>query len=425
MASAETSLLARAVALLDANTETRYRDNRFWWYAVPSKSCYPFQWSGWDSCFHAIVYAHDDSDRAMQELRSAFLWQRDDGFMPHVVFWAQEKVSRFNWHHLESAGRLDYFLPGRRPLTSAQIQPPLYAQAVEEILTHGGDPAFLEEMLGPLERLYRYLIRERDHDQDGLISIIAQSESGLDYSPAYDQLLGVNLRNRLSLGVRPRLVQLANKARRYQPDRILARGSRHAEDVLVNAVLADGLYSLARLAKQGARPELAAWASAQADRTTQALVERAWDTNRGLFFHLQGCGERPLDQVKTVASLIPLLVETLPEEQSERLVEHLTDPREFWSRYPVPSVALDEPCYLPDSHLRGVRYIWRGPRSMSTDWLLIRGLRRHNQHAVADELAGRCRECAAEHGFNEFHDAETGLPVGAPEFGWATLAAIV
>ena len=64
------------------------------------------------------------------------------------------------------------------------IQPPVLAQAVEAV----GDP-LAAEALPAVERYYRFLARERDPDGDGLISIIAQFESGLDFSPAYDPRL--------------------------------------------------------------------------------------------------------------------------------------------------------------------------------------------------------------------------------------------
>jgi glycogen debranching enzyme len=155
-----------------------------------------------------------------------------------------------------------------------------------------------------------------------------------------------------------------------------------------------------------------------------ALLERCYDPGRGLFFILAGRGEQLL-RLKTIVSLMPLLVETLPAEIAARLVEHLTDPREFWSRYPVPSVALDEPSFIPTAEVNGMRCIWRGPSAPNTNWLLARGLRRHGYHAVADTLAERTRELAEQGGFNEFYNPLTGVAVGAPDFGWATLAAVI
>ena len=82
-------LLERAGALLAANTRTATLDGRRFTFSVPSGGRYRFQWF-WDSCFHAIVWARIDPERAAEELRSLLAWQRDDGFLPHVIFWDRE-----------------------------------------------------------------------------------------------------------------------------------------------------------------------------------------------------------------------------------------------------------------------------------------------------------------------------------------------
>ena len=194
--------------------------------------------------------------------------------------------------------------------------------------------------------------------------------------------------------------------------------------MLVNSVYADGLQSLARLAATAGEGELARWAEAQAVRTLAALLERCYDERRGLFFNLDGPGERR-GSVRTIISLMPLLLADLPAEIAARLLEHLTAPREFWAPFPVPSVALDEPAFSRDSRVDGSRRIWRGPCSLSTNWLLALGLRRHGHADLADDLAGRSRELVGRGGFNEFFDPLSGEPVGEPHFGWAALAAVI
>jgi hypothetical protein len=59
---------------------------------------------------------------------------------------------------------------------------------------------------------------------------------------------------------------------------------------------------------------------------------------------------------------------------------------------------------------------------MNTNWFLAQGLRRHGRDDLADELGRRSRQLAEQHGFNEFFDPLDGRPVGAADFGWATLA---
>jgi hypothetical protein len=411
-------LVEKAEELLRENTRTVERDGRSWRYTVPSASSYPHQWL-WDSGFHTVIWSLLDPERGCDELRSLFHWQQLDGFIPHVVFWQHVRGNHRLWHYLETRDPWS-FLPWRRPRTTAMTQPPVLAVAVERLVEAGAE-AFPAEALPVLDRYYRCLERERDPDRDGLISTIAQFETGLDFSPAYDSAHHAGPHEARKIVVRSRLVELRNKLSDYSLERIFARDD-HAEDVLVNTIWIENLHALARLARRGANDGLAAWAEGKAAQALASLLERAWDANRGLFFNLVGRAEtRPA--VKTIQCLMPLLLGDLPAECAERLLAHLTDPKEFWSPYPVASVALDEPSYSGDSHLHSLRLIWRGPCSMNTNWFLHQGLVRHGEAGYASQLAERSRELVERGGFNEFFDACSGQPVGAERFGWATLAA--
>jgi hypothetical protein len=413
------SMLEAARALLQANTESVKFEGSLWRYSVPSKRSYPHQWL-WDSSFHAVVWSLFDPARGCDELRSLFRWQAPNGFIPHVVFWHSQRLYlRNTWQYLETAG-LWSFVPRRHPRTSAFTQPPVLATAVERLVLAGADD-FLAEALPVLERYYRYLARERDPDRDGLISTVAQFETGLDFSPAYDRAIGAGPRSALRIALNSRRVEIKNKLGGYDLARIFARND-HAEDVLVNSIWIDNLQALARLARRAGQSELAAWAEAKSAQALQSLLERAWDPRRGLFFNLAGSAEIR-SETKTIQCLLPLLIADLPAEVAERLLGHLTDPREFWPAYPVPSVALDEPSYDGDSHIRGLRLIWRGPCSMNTNWFLHRGLVRHGEAGYASQLAERSQELVERGGFNEFYNARSGKPVGAKRFGWATLVA--
>jgi hypothetical protein len=414
---AQPTLDERARDLLEANTQTAELNGRHYRYSVPSVRAYPFQWF-WDSCFHAIVWSRIDPERAADELRGLLAVQEADGLIPHVIFWKDALVSRLQWHHLESrtSGRVPFH---RKPHTTAQMQPPVLAQAVERVVDAGAD-GFLAEALPAVERYYRYLAALRDHDADGLVSIVSQFESGLDFSPVYDESIGVRRATPASLFFRTRLPQLRNKLANYDLNEILCRSRHHQEDVLVNAVYGQGLHALARLAARGGREATARWAARAADSVTASLLERSWDERLGLFVNLAGPDERR-SRVKTIHGLVPLVLPDLPRAVADRLVEHLCDPLTFDAPYPVPSVALDEPTFLRDHRLQGFRFIWRGPLSLNTNWLLVHGLRGHGYDDVAARIAERSREVVERGGFNEFYDPLDGTPVGAERFGWATL----
>jgi hypothetical protein len=413
------SLEERARALLEANTQTAELDGRRFRFTVPAVRDYPFQWF-WDSCFHAIVWSRFDPARAVDELRGLLAAQEEDGLIPHVVFWQGDLVSRLRWHHLES--RTDGRLPFHRtPHTTAQMQPPVIAQAVERVVHAGAGDAFLAEALPHLEHYYRYLAAFRDPDEDALVSVISQFESGLDFSPAYDEAVGARTVHPLELFLRTRLPELRNKLANYDVHEIFRRFRHHQEDVLVNAVYGQGLRALARLAERAGRAATGRWASRTADAVTARLLERCWDERLRLFVNLAGPDERRA-RVKTVHGLMPLILPDLPAELAARLADHLDDPRTFGAPFPVPSVALDEPTFVPDHRVRGFRFIWRGPLSLNTNWFLVHGLRGHGLDDLAGRIAERSRVLVERGGFNEFFDPLRGRPVGAPRFGWATLA---
>jgi hypothetical protein len=88
-------------------------------------------------------------------------------------------------------------------------------------------------------------------------------------------------------------------------------------------------------------------------------------------------------------------------------------------------VPINDRTFRRTSRLFGFRFIWGGPASLNTNWLLTEGLRRHGYASEADELCRRARDLVARGGFNEFYDPLDGSRVGASDFGWATFAAII
>ena len=407
---------------MEANTRLASASGRQYRYSIPSPSRYLFQWH-WDSCFHAIVWVAIDLERAKDELRSLVARQTQAGLLPHVIYWQPRLVHRWEAPYLEASG-LDWLIPGRKPRASAQMQPPLAAQALEAVVDRDKDDRFLHELLPSVARHYRYLAVVRDPDRDGLVAIFSQFESGLDFSPLFDREPGDRDPSPQRLRSRARAAQVLNKLVNHDPRLVFRVNPARWKDVLVNTVYIDGLASLARLAGRAGEADLERWADARWRATLGTLLERCYDDRRGLFFTLAGRKPRRL-AVRTIVSLLPLLLEGLPSDIAARLVEHLADPREFWSRYPVPSVALDEPSFIPVADLHGQRCIWRGPCSINTNWLLCHGLRRHGYDDLADELADRSRALVEDGGFNEFYNPLTGKPVGVSDFGWATLAAII
>lgn len=416
-----TDLKKEAQKLLNANTHRSTYNGKVYAYTVPSNDVYPFQWF-WDSCFHAIAWSYLDIDRAKEEIRSLLSHQEDSGFIPHVTFWNQDLVNRFpfDWRYLESKGFF-WFLPlTQKPQTSVHIQPPVIAQAVESVYQKSDDDKFLNEVLPSLEKYYRWLTTFRDPDGDGLISITAQFESGLDFSPAYDPEHGIFRHSMLSFWTNSRWVEVKNKLIfNFDLARIFKYTQHHREDVLVNSIFIQGLESLSRLSKDLDK-RLSNWAEDQARMSLEALIAKCFDPQVGLFWNLVGKEEKQT-KVKTIISLMPLIIRQLPKKITDRLVEHLSNSNEFLTPYPVASVSQDEPSFKSNNRLYLREFIWRGSLSINTNWFLVNGLRHHGYHRFADKIAKISKQLVERYGFSEFYDSLTGEPVGAKNFGWATL----
>jgi putative isomerase len=111
-----------------------------------------------------------------------------------------------------------------------------------------------------------------------------------------------------------------------------------------------------------------------------------------------------------------LITGRMPAEIAARLIAHLTDEKQFWTRCPVPTVAIDDPKYDP-------LLMWRGPTWVNVNYLLIEGLQRGGFHDLARELRRRTLNMMLNcEDIPEYYHPETGEtpPKAASVFGWSS-----
>ena len=153
----------------------------------------------------------------------------------------------------------------------------------------------------------------------------------------------------------------------------------------------------------------------RAQSLAEAMLAQMWDPSAGLFWACHPAGRKRVD-VRTPFSLFPLLTGRMPAEVNQRLAAHLTDEREFWPRYPVPTVALNDPKY--DSQT-----MWRGPTWVNVNYLLMEGLQRAGFGALARQLRQRTLDMMlGDKDICEYYQPETGEtpPRAASTFGWSS-----
>jgi glycogen debranching enzyme len=409
-------LISQAKAIFIKNLQQGYSQwkQTSYTFIAPANTEYIYQWQ-WDTAFHAITLAHFDVDWAKREIDTYLKGQWEDGFLPHVIFW-QEKRFLPHWVYMESNPWT------MRIHTTAITQPAMTAIAVEEIYLKDHQKDFLARTVPALARYHQWLVANRDPDHDGLLAIISPNESGMDELPVFQVALGYTAHNPVHLHYYYRSADLKNLWYGFNNQKILAEDYFNVEEVLFNCVFVDATRTLARLFLELGQTDQARAMTAIADKTEKAIIDKLWSESDGIFYSVYSRQETMV-KVKTAASLMPLLLENLRPDQCRRLIdEHLLNPREFWTEYPVPSVAKDEPYYQPaDTKWHQGKLLFRGPTWVNLNWLIIRGLRRQNRHDLADELASKTVAMVNRQGFREYYNPETGEGYRRKDFGWSSL----
>jgi glycogen debranching enzyme len=322
---------------------------------TPSKLHYVGSWQ-WDNFFHALAYRYVEPKLAQDQLRILLDHQREDGMIPDAV------------HDEGTVTHLTY------PVEADVTKPPLIAWAAWKLYEHSGDREFLDEIYQPLVRSNTWWFEQNDVDQNGLCEYQHPYSSGLDDSPLWD-------------------------------------GGMPVESPDLNTYLCLQQESLAHIADiLGERRDAELWVK-RADNMAQRMIRHMWDERSGLFQAIRR-GERI--GVRTPFSLFPLLTGRMPETIVRRLAAHLANEQEFWPRFPVPTVALDDPAFDPET-------MWRGPTWVNVNYLLIEGLQRSRLPDLARELRRRTLKLVSRGpDLYEYYHPLTGErpPRAASTFGW-------
>ena len=309
--------IAKAFSVLRANVETPQGMIPCRW-STPDRRPHRDMWL-WDSCFHAFGYRVFSPEGAAETLTAVLAVQSADGFIPHRV----------------------------SPTDVSDItQPPLLAWACFELYQHTGDRDFIERAYPQIVGFIEWVLANRSIGEEGLLQwrpsddpLCRCDESGMDNSPRFDA--GIPL----------------------------------AAIDLVSYVVNEMRYLMAMADHLGRLDEAEKWAR-RAQELARVVNEHLWDETDGFYYDRTVDGE-PV-RIKTAAGFLPLFAGIPDEHRAERLLEHLQNPQEFWTAFPVPSVAVNEDRFEPD--------MWRGPTWVNVDLMIILGLRRYAFADVAREL---------------------------------------
>jgi hypothetical protein len=322
---------------------------------TPSKIKYIGLWL-WDCAMHALAYRHMDPDLARNQIRVMLAQQLPNGMLPDAIY--DEGIVTEISH----------------PIRAKVTKPPILAWAALKLHEFDPDPSFLQEIYVPLVRLNAWWFSMNDDDNDGIVQYSHPYSSGLDDSPLWDYGFPVE-----------------------SPD--------------LNTYLCVQMGSLAVMAEAlGMEDEALMWRR-RASSIVRRMIEDMWDEERGLFWALHD--EKPIPVV-TPFNLYPLWTGQLDEAKKKRLIEHLTNPQEFWDGCVIPTVARNDRHYDPDT-------MWRGPVWANINYFFIEALNQVGEHELARVLRDKTLDMIVNHpSLYEFYNAETGEPPlkAANIFGW-------
>lgn len=252
---------------------------------------------------------------------------------------------------------LDEIIEFNGQLTSSA---PWYAWINWEVYQMTRDKAFLEEMYNSSRRFYDFYISNRDSDGDGLCEWGGHA---------------------VLESVRDALVAVWDEV----------NWPSHFEAVDLNSMLVMEAKTLESMALElGLQDEAAAW-RADWEKRAQLIRETFWDEETGFFYHVDKeshkFSHKKQNDLKRmeIIGFLPMWAGIATPEQSERLMQHLTNPDKFWRKYGIPSLAADDPYYNDKGY-------WNGPVWVEWNYLIQRGLQAYGYEAEALELVNRVAE---------------------------------
>lgn len=272
-------------------------------------------------------------------------------FRNHISYSAHAHMREQSWRHdpafahgslrnLFAAQHADGWLRGtlnemgeRAPgPTGGAFYHARWSNVWEVYLLHG-DRAFLAAAYEPLARYAAYFARRRDREGSGLFDVIGQDETGQEFMSRYQ-------------AVNPHADDW---------------GAFQLKGVDATCYLYELLRVLALMAHELDHAEEAQHWEAQADATRAALRAAMWDDAAGMFSDLD---PRTMQRsgVKAAVCFYPFLSDLAAAEHLRAIHEHLLNPAEFWTPWPVPSTSADDPLFSPEAEWKGKRHVcpWNG-----------------------------------------------------------------
>lgn len=343
---------------------------------------YVGQWV-WDTQFVLAAYAPMGEDTIIREVYDNY-WQT-------IAKNPEAPPGSYRY------GMVPNFLKDWPPLGYSQI--PILAWGLLQVYRQSGDRELLKKSLPYLQAFDKWHSTERDVDNDGLIEFGAYKPIGkagmvqtaryetFDYFPPMDSM------------------KLTKHPTRTEGDEWYG----NVEGVEQTCFLLMSERALVEIAGELGKKEIVRQYKKIIRDRIAAIQKKMWDPKKRFFFSLDRDSDRPIN-VRSIQGFLTLCCDAATKEQAKVLVAELTDSTQWWCKYPVPTVALNDPKF--DS-----KGFWRGDMWPVTTYLVAYGLNRYGYHDEARKLTEKMVELFIRNGVNERYNGVTGKPIGVQGLG--------
>ncbi|MGC6479212.1 MAG: MGH1-like glycoside hydrolase domain-containing protein [Flavobacteriaceae bacterium] len=384
-------------------------------YTVPSENLYPFQWK-WDSGFIAIGYAYFDMDKAKSEIESLLSGQWENGLIPHIIF-HQESDSYFPGPDFHQSILHPKSVKNKR--STGMTQPPVLGFVLEKLYQIASDKDdILEFIKAVIDKVYAnhvYFYSQRDLQDEGLVYIYHNWESGTDNSPIWDDIWetmdspSYTFERRDTSHVDPsqrpnkreydhylHIIEIAKKYN-YDDQGIAENSPFLVQDPLFNAILSQSNQSLIRLyGLIGEAEDKIQYLKEKNAKTIHGLNTKLFNQNLGVYTHYDMRKEQQIAKI-TSSSFAPLYCGAPTPTMATRMLEVLEENFGGQDKYLCASFDPNDINFNPKKY-------WRGPVWINLNWILFQGFKRYNNHKLAERIKQDSLELIDKADFYEYFD---------------------
>ena len=402
-------------------------------FSIPCEKLYPFQWN-WDSGFIAIGFAHFDMPKAEKEMKTLLDAQWANGFIPHIIF-HNESDSYFPGPEFHRADL--HPLSSKKYKSTGMTQPPVAGFVLEEMLKISKEKKdtlnYIESVIDKVYDNHSYFYTNRDPQNEGLVYIYHNWESGTDNSPLWDDIFE-NMESpkyeferrdttHVDASQRPskreydhylNIIDIA-KEHNYNDEKIAELSPFLVQDPLFNSMLIKSNQSLIELYKliggnENKIEQLEKWQ----EKAMNAFNNKLFDEELGAYIHYDLRNERPLRYISS-SSFSPLFAGIPSKERASVLVQTMMNKFGKENFYLCAS-------FDPESDRFNAKKYWRGPVWVNLNWILYNGLNLYGFKDIAQRVKKDTIEIIEKNGFYEYFDARKEIEnggYGGNNFSWS------